>query len=111
KSLSMDQGMAIAEQIAGALQDRTPRCGVLGWDELRQLAAEGVTLGAHTRTHPLLTRVRLDVARREVVGSLEGLRREIGEVLPVFAYPAGAYNAEVVAMLKEARFRLAFTTI
>ncbi|MGB4676453.1 MAG: polysaccharide deacetylase family protein [Aggregatilineales bacterium] len=111
KSLPHDEGMAFVEQIAGALHDGTPPCDVLGWDELRQLAAEGVTLGAHTRTHPLLTRVPLDVARREVVGSLEDLRREIGEVMPVFAYPAGAYNAEVVAILKEAGFRLAFTTI
>lgn len=111
KSLPHEEGLAFARRTAEALHDSPPPCDVLGWDELRRLAAEGVVLGAHTRTHPLLTRVPLDEAHREAAGSLEDLRREIGEVMPVFAYPAGAYNADVVGALAEAGFRLAFTTV
>ncbi|MGH2475917.1 MAG: polysaccharide deacetylase family protein, partial [Candidatus Limnocylindrales bacterium] len=36
------------------------RNAVLGWDELRRLAAEGLTLAPHTRHHPLLDRVPLE---------------------------------------------------
>ena len=37
---------------------------VLGWDALRALAADGVALAPHSRTHPLLTRVDAERARR-----------------------------------------------
>ncbi len=83
---------------------------VLGWDQLRQLVAEGVTLGAHTQTHPLMHRISLERAREEAVGSLCDLQREIGQVLPVLAYPAGGFNNEIARMLEREGFRLAFTT-
>jgi hypothetical protein len=47
---------------------------------------------------------------REAVDSLQDLKREIGAVLPVFAYPSGGCNAEVVRVLKQAGFALAFLT-
>lgn len=83
---------------------------VLSWDELRRLAEEGLTLGGHTRTHPILTRVSPETAREEVAGSLEDLRREIGEALPVFAYPNGNYNQEVLEITEQTGYRLAFVT-
>jgi peptidoglycan/xylan/chitin deacetylase (PgdA/CDA1 family) len=84
---------------------------VLGWEELRQLVREGVTLGAHTRTHPIMTQVSLEQLRDEIVGSQSDLRREIGHVLPVFCYPSGAHDATVVGMLRQAGFVMAFTTL
>jgi peptidoglycan/xylan/chitin deacetylase (PgdA/CDA1 family) len=83
---------------------------VLGWDELRRLASEGVALAPHTRTHPLLNRVSEAEAREEVLGSRLDLEREIGAVPPVFAYPAGGHNDAVVRIVGELGFRLAFTT-
>jgi len=84
---------------------------VLGWDELRRLAREGVTLGAHTRTHPLMNRVSLEEVRAEAVGSLRDLEREIGAVPPIFAYPSGGFNDEVVRILAREGFAMAFTTV
>lgn len=83
---------------------------ILGWDSLRKLADEGVSMGAHTRTHPLMNRISLDEAREQAVGSLQDLEREMGTVLPVFAYPGGEFNDETVAMLNSAGFKMAFTT-
>lgn len=83
---------------------------VLGWDSLQELAAEGVTLAPHTRLHPLLNRVSADRAREEIEGSLRDLQAKLGNVLPVFAYPSGAYTREVVEMLPSLGMRLAFTT-
>ena len=83
---------------------------VLGWNALRQLAAEGVTVCPHTRTHPLLNRVTLDRACAEATGSLADLEREIGPTLPVLAYPSGGCSAELARALENDGFRLAFTT-
>src|SRR5262249_8285291 len=83
---------------------------VLGWDELRALAAEGVALGAHTRTHPRLDRVSRAEARTEILGSLADLEREVPGLPRVFAYPDGRFDDELVELLRAARVELAFTT-
>jgi len=83
---------------------------ILNWDELRELAIEGVTVASHTRTHPLLTRIPPDELRVEVAGALRDLERELGSVLPILAYPAGAYDDRVVKILEEEGYHLAFTT-
>jgi peptidoglycan/xylan/chitin deacetylase (PgdA/CDA1 family) len=103
--------MEFVDTVCQRLQAPPPENAVLGWSELRRLAAEGVTLAPHTRTHPLLNRLPEAEARQEVVGARDDLEREIGAVPPVFAYPAGGHNDVVVRILQEAGFRLAFTTL
>ena len=69
---------------------------VLGWDRLRELHAEGLTLASHSATHALLQRVPLDRAVDDVATSLADLERELGEApLPVLAYPGGGRSAEL----------------
>ena len=83
---------------------------VLGWDELKSIAGPKLALAPHTRTHPLLDRITTAEAREEILGSLDDLQREIGQSLPVFAYPGGAITSDIVEMLKNEGFQLAFTT-
>jgi peptidoglycan/xylan/chitin deacetylase (PgdA/CDA1 family) len=83
---------------------------IMSWDSLRKLRQEGLTLGAHTRTHPLLHRISLDEAREEAIGSFEDLEHEIGFAPPIFAYPGGEFNNDMVSMLEREGFALAFTT-
>jgi peptidoglycan/xylan/chitin deacetylase (PgdA/CDA1 family) len=104
------EAMAWVEQICGELGAPPSEHNVLSWEALRRLAREGVTLGAHTQTHPLMNRVSLDEMRAEAVGSLRDIEREIGSVLPIFAYPSGGFNDEVVRLLAREGFALAFTT-
>jgi len=84
---------------------------VLTWNRLRELAREGLTLGSHTRTHPIMTQATLEQVREEVQGSQEDLQREIGVCLPIFCYPNGNHNDAVVSVLREQGIRLAFTTL
>lgn len=109
KTLDHDAAMAWIATVCGEPVP-PPEPTVLSWDALRSLARQGVTLGAHTQTHPLINRISLARAQAEALGSLEDLRREIGEVLPVFAYPSGGVDAQVAAQLALAGFTLAFTT-
>ncbi len=102
--------MPWVEEVCAELDALPPEAAVLGWDALRRLAAEGVTLGAHTRTHPLLNRISLEEARAEALGSLQDLQANIGPVPPIFAYPSGGINDEVVQGLAQEGFQLAFTT-
>ena len=84
---------------------------VLSWEELRQLAKEGVTMCAHTQTHPIMTQLSPEDLRREVVGSQDDLKREIGETLPIFCYPSGSHDDAVVNVLRKENFTVAFTTM
>ena len=83
---------------------------IMPWDTLRALAAEGLTLAPHTRTHPMMNRVTLDEACAEAVQSREDLEREVGSVPPIFAYPSGGFTDDVSRGLQHAGFEVAFTT-
>jgi peptidoglycan/xylan/chitin deacetylase (PgdA/CDA1 family) len=111
KTLPHHAAMPWVEQICASFDAPAPLHAVLGWDALRRLAAEGVTLGAHTRSHPLMNRVEPDEVRDEAVGSLRDLEREIGRVPPIFAYPSGGFNDNAVRILEHEGFALAFTTV
>ena len=83
----------------------------LNWEQLRTLKTAGVTLCPHTRTHPLLTRVSPEHAREEIKGSYQDMVREIGELLPIFAYPGGDHNSHTVSILKEEGIKAAFSSL
>lgn len=110
KSLPHAEGMALVDEICETLGAPSTRSDVLGWPDLRRLDSEGVDLAPHSRTHPLLDRVPVEVAREEIVGSLEDLEREVGGRPRVFAYPGGGESPEVVRILEEEKFELAFST-
>ena len=110
KSLAHQQAMALTDEVCSELGiEKTSYKSALSWEELRQLAREGVTLGAHTQTHPILTQLEPGQIRAEVAGSQQDLKREIGKVLPVFCYPNGNCNEVVTNILGEAGFVAAFT--
>ncbi len=102
--------MALVEAVCDELDAPPPTNEVLGWDELRALAREGVALGAHTRNHPLLDRLEVAEAVAEVVESIADLRREILEAPPIFAYPGGHITDAVAGAVRRAGVALAFVT-
>ena len=104
------EAMPWVEEVCAELQSLPLESAVLGWDALRRLAAEGVTLGAHSRTHPLMNRISKEEARAEALGSLQDLQAQIGSAPLIFAYPSGGINDEVVQGLAQEGFLLAFTT-
>ncbi len=102
--------MELVDRICRELGNGHPAPGVLSWSELRSLAGEGVALGAHTRSHPVVNQISLEEIRSEVSGSIEDLKRQVGSALPIFAYPSGRYNDQAVRVVAEAAIVLAFTT-
>lgn len=86
----------------------------LRWDEVREMAAQGIEFGAHTRTHPILSRL---AGERELAFEIEGSKRQIeqqvGRAVQHFCYPNGAredVSNEVVDAVRTAGFQTAVTT-
>jgi peptidoglycan/xylan/chitin deacetylase (PgdA/CDA1 family) len=105
RQIAADNGVDLASQC---------RELCLGWGELGALAADPlVTIGAHTLTHPFLSKLDRESATVEIAQS----RRVIGERLGVpvdhFAYPVGAPDAageREFRIAEEAGYRTAVTT-
>lgn len=110
KTIPNETAMKEVERICTELGVSPHANSVLGWDALRSLAREGVTLGAHTQTHPIMNSITPDDLHKETTGSREDLLRETGSVPEIFAYPSGIYNQDAVKAVEQAGFALAFTT-
>lgn len=86
----------------------------LTWDDVREMAAEGVEFASHTCTHPILTRVPEERARSEIRKSKERIEEETGRKVDAFAYPnglTGDFSAGLMEVLREEGFESAFTLV
>ena len=72
--------------------------------ELRDLAAAGVELGAHTVSHPDLALLDREGCLREMTESRRDLERLAGRPVTTFAYPFCSYGPAAVAAAREAGF-------
>lgn len=81
---------------------------------VQALHAAGMSIGAHTCSHPILTRLDPASARREMADGRDRLEAILGSPVPLFAYPNGKpgddYDARHVAMARELGFTAAFCT-
>lgn len=60
------------------------------WDQVREMAGGGIGIGAHTVTHPILSRLETEEeTEREILDSKACLERELGRSVDSFAYPNG----------------------
>jgi peptidoglycan/xylan/chitin deacetylase (PgdA/CDA1 family) len=74
-----------------------PVLPLLDWEALGRLRDAGVTLGAHTRTHPHLTRLDAPALEAELGLAAEELERRLGERPAALAYPYGDVDDRVAA--------------
>jgi peptidoglycan/xylan/chitin deacetylase (PgdA/CDA1 family) len=65
---------------------------MLSWREIREMHRAGITFGAHTLTHPDLTRLPIDLIETEIVCSKERIQDALGSPVDTFAYPYGRYD-------------------
>jgi peptidoglycan/xylan/chitin deacetylase (PgdA/CDA1 family)/SAM-dependent methyltransferase len=83
---------------------------VMTGDEVCQLAHRpGHSIGAHTVHHLALTTQPLETKRFEVITDKAALEQTIGAPVPLFSYPYGDYDAELIGVVREAGFLAAVT--
>jgi peptidoglycan/xylan/chitin deacetylase (PgdA/CDA1 family) len=86
-----------------------PVFDTIGWEALGRLATHGVSIGAHTCTHPNLALIDGEAVEREIVASKAALARELGVDATTFAYPYGAL-CEAARDVVAREFRYGVTT-
>ncbi len=80
----------------------------LNWDQIRQLKKEGVTIGAHSHTHAHMPDLNIEEVREEIELSNKIFLKELGEIPNLFAYPYGETSSELIDLIKEYKFKVAF---
>jgi peptidoglycan/xylan/chitin deacetylase (PgdA/CDA1 family) len=87
----------------------------MSWEELRAIAADGVEIGCHTATHPILTRLESAAElHAEIRGAKETLEENLGFPIRHFCYPNGKaadFDDTVVASVRDAGFASAVTCL
>jgi peptidoglycan/xylan/chitin deacetylase (PgdA/CDA1 family) len=86
-----------------------PEMPLLDWRALEALVAEGVEIGAHTRTHPDLRTISGPELEDEVVGAAGEIEERLGVAVRSFAYPYGVLSPAATAAVRT-RFDAACTT-
>ena len=81
---------------------------VAGEDLIRSLRSPLVTLGAHTVSHPFLSRLPREAARAEIEDSRVQLSTMTGRDVRLMSFPYGDYDQEVAAMCKTAGYDLVY---
>jgi peptidoglycan/xylan/chitin deacetylase (PgdA/CDA1 family) len=78
---------------------------------LRQLAAAGMSIGAHSLSHPILAQASEELAWHEISESRNVLETALGKNVWAFGYPFGnaaAVTGREVRLAEQAGFRCAF---
>ena len=86
---------------------------MLSWEEVKQMSAEGVSFGSHTKSHPAMSKIPLNFARQEIVESKKVIEEQIQKPVTTFAYPYGKsddISEEVIHLLQDEGFEFACTT-
>ncbi len=79
-----------------------PTC--LTWAQVKEMAAGGIQIGAHTHKHYVLSRLDRSEAREEIGRSVRLIEERVGCTVTTFAYPNGAasdYTPVTKALLAE----------
>jgi peptidoglycan/xylan/chitin deacetylase (PgdA/CDA1 family) len=115
KRLPDDERLASVEGLITSLRPNPerPKRLMLSWDEVDALRGLGFSIGAHTVTHPILSRLTPDRAWEEIHGSKAAIEKVLGAPVRGFAYPNGRpddYNETVTQLVRDAGFTCAVTT-
>ena len=93
---------------------RAPTDGfrAINWEQAIEMAANGIEIGAHSRTHPSLGKIADEHLDFEIQGSVDDVERQIGVRPSSFCYPNGQpadYNQQVKERVRNAGCRGAVT--
>lgn len=86
---------------------------MLTWDQIREMAENGISFGAHTVNHPILSRTSVEMAEREIQESKRTIEKKLKKPVSSFAYPFGKksdFPPALQPIIEKLQFKCAVTT-
>lgn len=114
KYLPTKARLDLTQKLEDLVGEKLPHELMLTRDMVSNLASQGIEIGGHTITHPILTSLDDVSARHEIVGGKHQLEAITGKPVRLFAYPNGKvgmdFDERHVQMARDAGYDAAFTT-
>ncbi len=85
---------------------------LMTWDQIREVSRNGITIGSHTHTHPVLSTLSREAKVTEMRTSKHILEREIGAPVHSIAYPFGQpsqFGQDSMSVAHECGYKLGFS--
>lgn len=86
------------------------RAGYLSWDDIIAMHAVGMEIGSHSYMHADLAGQTVEYVVWQVLGAKEALEARLGAIAPLFCYPFGHYDEQVIAVVRSANYWMGVTT-
>ena len=107
---SLEQRERWLDGMVTAVEAALPTDLMMSDEQVADLAAQGMEVGAHTVNHPMLTRESRTRVHEELTESREVLRELTGRDVAAFAYPNGRLGDDFVDAHRELVAELGFDT-
>jgi len=119
KQLPHSQKESVLRELVVKLLQVTPEALkiqdlMLSWEDLTALSSDGIDVGAHTVTHPVLAKLSEHDAEEEIHQSRQVLEQRLGKPVTHFCYPYGKasdFSPRIKQLVAAAGFRSACTTL
>ncbi|MCR9177526.1 MAG: polysaccharide deacetylase family protein [Alphaproteobacteria bacterium] len=102
-----DAGFPITVFVASDFVDRAAP-GMMTWDQVRELAAAGVTIGSQTASVAHLPEIEIDQVKLEIDRASNRIQAETGRRPVLLAYPYGEFGSAVQKVVAERGYVAAF---
>ena len=110
----VDERLQLVGRLVEAVGAPLPGGVMMRSDQVKALRQAGMTVGAHTVSHPILLKLSAEQARREIDQSRQHLEAILGEPVRHFAYPNGVPGRDMsdatAGIVKDLGFDSAVTT-
>lgn len=110
----MDTRQSQVNELVSVVGKPLPDNLMMNPDQVQILSDVGMEIGGHTRLHPILSRIDLAQAEKEIIAGRDYLQDIIGSRISVFAYPNGRpgqdYQREHMELLRLHGFDSAVST-
>jgi peptidoglycan/xylan/chitin deacetylase (PgdA/CDA1 family) len=83
---------------------------MLNWDQIHEMRDYGIEFGSHTLTHPFLTKITPDIARKEIYESKLILDKQLSQNTVSFCYPSGDLNTDICNIVKDVGYKVGVVT-
>lgn len=111
-SLKTDERNAFIDKLISALDVEVPAVPVddyraMSWEQVKELSDHGINIGAHTVSHPILSKLDSEELKKEIAGSKSRIEDAIKRPVSCFCYPNGEpsdYTSEVKKIVRESGF-------
>jgi hypothetical protein len=112
QSLDKDRFLREISSATGTGDERPCERLFIDKAELKEMSENGMAIGSHTHSHPLLSHLCPERQLEEVSVSKQMLEQDLGIEIQSLAYPVGApdsFNEQTQEALRKAGYRIAFS--